>query len=49
MILGDFSASVFIGDQELAEYDVTLSSTLTENRITCWIASEEGKVRFFIK
>ncbi|KAJ8586986.1 hypothetical protein M405DRAFT_935014 [Rhizopogon salebrosus TDB-379] len=43
MILGDFSASVFIGDQELAEYDVTLSSTSTENRITCWIASEEGK------
>ncbi|OAX41473.1 hypothetical protein K503DRAFT_767615 [Rhizopogon vinicolor AM-OR11-026] len=44
MILGDFSASVFFGDQELQEYDVTVDcSTPTVNRITCWIASEEGK------
>ncbi|KAG2145222.1 hypothetical protein DEU56DRAFT_789516 [Suillus clintonianus] len=43
MILGDFSACVFIDDQELLEYDVIVSSTPTENRTTCWIASEEGK------
>lgn len=43
MILGDFSACVFIDDQELPEYDVVVSSTPTENRITCWIASAEGK------
>ncbi|OJA10913.1 hypothetical protein AZE42_08237 [Rhizopogon vesiculosus] len=44
MILGDFSASVFFGDQELQEYDVTVDcSTPTVNKITCWIASEEGK------
>jgi hypothetical protein len=44
MIFGDLSAYVFIEDQELPEYKVIVSSTPTENRITCWIASEEGKV-----
>lgn len=44
MIFGDLSAYVFIDDQELPEYAVVASSTPTENRITCWIASEEGKV-----
>ncbi|KIK48176.1 hypothetical protein CY34DRAFT_798556 [Suillus luteus UH-Slu-Lm8-n1] len=44
MIFGDLSAYVFIIDgQELSEYNVIVSSTPTENRITCWIASEEGK------
>jgi hypothetical protein len=43
MILGDFSACIFIDGQELPEYDVVVSSTPTENRITCWIASAEGK------
>ncbi|KAG1883487.1 hypothetical protein F4604DRAFT_1649415 [Suillus subluteus] len=43
MILGDVSACIFIDDQELPEYDVVVSSTPTENRITCWIASAEGK------
>ncbi|KAG2362807.1 hypothetical protein BDR07DRAFT_1609253 [Suillus spraguei] len=43
MILGDFSACIFIDDEELPEYDVVVSSTPTENRITCWIASVEGK------
>ncbi|KAG2053705.1 hypothetical protein BDR06DRAFT_952546 [Suillus hirtellus] len=43
MIFGDLSAYVFIDDQELPEYAVVASSTPTENRITCWIASEEGK------
>ncbi|KAG1741099.1 hypothetical protein EDB19DRAFT_1908129 [Suillus lakei] len=43
MIFGDLSAYVFIDGQELPEYDVIVSSTPTENRITCWIASEEGK------
>ncbi|KAG1821973.1 uncharacterized protein BJ212DRAFT_1334888 [Suillus subaureus] len=43
MTLGDFSACIFIDDQELPEYDVVVSSTPTENRITCWIASAEGK------
>ncbi|KAG2071798.1 hypothetical protein BDR04DRAFT_1142099 [Suillus decipiens] len=43
MILGDFAARIFIDDQELPEYDVVVSSTPTENRITCWIASVEGK------
>ncbi|KAG0708125.1 hypothetical protein DFH29DRAFT_893071 [Suillus ampliporus] len=43
MIFGDLSACVFIDGQELTEYDVIISSTPTENRITCWIASEEGK------
>lgn len=43
MILGDLSACIFIDDQELPEYDVVVSSTPTENRITCWIASAEGK------
>lgn len=44
MIFGDLSAYVFIDGQELSEYNVIVSSTPTENRITCWIASEEGKV-----
>ncbi|KAG2340660.1 hypothetical protein BDR05DRAFT_966518 [Suillus weaverae] len=43
MILGDFSACIFIDGQELPEYDAVVSSTPTENRITCWIASAEGK------
>ncbi|KAG2145221.1 hypothetical protein DEU56DRAFT_789510 [Suillus clintonianus] len=43
MILGDFSACIIVDGQELPEYDVVVSSTPTENRITCWIASEEGK------
>ncbi|KIK44393.1 hypothetical protein CY34DRAFT_802706 [Suillus luteus UH-Slu-Lm8-n1] len=43
MILGDFSACIFIDDQELPEYDVVVSSTPAENRITCWIPSAEGK------
>ncbi|KAG2070220.1 hypothetical protein BDR04DRAFT_1100448 [Suillus decipiens] len=43
MIFGDLSAFVFIDGQELQEYAVVTSSTPTENRITCWIASEEGK------
>lgn len=43
MIFGDLSAYVFIEGQELSEYNVIVSSTPTENRITCWIASEEGK------
>ncbi|KAG2149021.1 uncharacterized protein EDB93DRAFT_354241 [Suillus bovinus] len=43
MILGDFSACIVIDDQELPEYDVAVSSTPTENRITCWIASTAGK------
>lgn len=43
MIFGDLSAYVFIEGQELPEYNVIVSSTPTENRITCWIASEEGK------
>lgn len=43
MILGDVSACIFIDDQELPEYDVVVSSTPTENRTTCWIASAEGK------
>lgn len=43
MIFGDLSAYVFIDGQELSEYNVIVSSTPTENRITCWIASEEGK------
>ncbi|KAG2366912.1 hypothetical protein BDR07DRAFT_1479688 [Suillus spraguei] len=43
MIFGDLSSFVFIDGQELPEYAVVASSTPTENRITCWIASEEGK------
>ncbi|KAG1814082.1 hypothetical protein EV424DRAFT_1415318 [Suillus variegatus] len=43
MILGDFSACIFMDGQELSEYDVVVSSTPTENRITCWIASAAGK------
>ncbi|KAG1722026.1 uncharacterized protein EDB91DRAFT_226349 [Suillus paluster] len=43
MIFGDFSACVFIDGQDRPEYDVIVSSTPAENRITCWIASEEGK------
>ncbi|KAG0708117.1 hypothetical protein DFH29DRAFT_520454 [Suillus ampliporus] len=43
MILGDFSAGVFIDDKELPEYEVTPSATDSENRITCWIPSEKGK------
>ncbi|KAG2122115.1 hypothetical protein DEU56DRAFT_832831 [Suillus clintonianus] len=43
MIFGDLSACVFVDGEELPEYDVILSTTPTENRITCWIASEEGK------
>jgi hypothetical protein len=46
MILEGVSACIFIDDQELPEYDVVVSSTPTENRITCWIASAEGKVRY---
>ncbi|KAG2121144.1 hypothetical protein BD769DRAFT_1012094 [Suillus cothurnatus] len=43
MIFGDLSACVFVDDQELPEYAAVVSSTPMENRITCWIASEEGK------
>lgn len=43
MILGDFSACIFTDGEELPEYDVVVSSTPTENRITCWIASDAGK------
>ncbi|KAG2087808.1 uncharacterized protein F5147DRAFT_727447 [Suillus discolor] len=43
MILGDFSACIFVDGEELPEYDVVVSSTPTENRITCWIASDAGK------
>ncbi|KAG1863446.1 hypothetical protein C8R48DRAFT_708374 [Suillus tomentosus] len=43
MILGDFSACIFMDGEELPEYDVIVSSTPTENRITCWIASDAGK------
>ncbi|KAG1869518.1 hypothetical protein F4604DRAFT_1773743 [Suillus subluteus] len=43
MIFGDLSAYVFVDDQELPEYAAVVSSTPMENRITCWIASEEGK------
>ncbi|KAG1885291.1 uncharacterized protein F5891DRAFT_1058167 [Suillus fuscotomentosus] len=43
MILGDFSACIFMDGQELPEYDIVVSSTPTENRITCWIASTAGK------
>lgn len=43
MIFGDLSAYVFADGQELPEYAAVVSSTSTENRITCWIASEEGK------
>ncbi|KAG0708118.1 hypothetical protein DFH29DRAFT_893034 [Suillus ampliporus] len=43
MILGDLSACVFIDGEALPEYDVTDSSTPTENRIICWIASAAGK------
>jgi hypothetical protein len=42
------SAYVFIDGQELPEYNVNVSSTPTENRITCWIASEVGK-KFGVK
>ncbi|KAG2344076.1 hypothetical protein BDR05DRAFT_962364 [Suillus weaverae] len=48
MIFGDLSAYVFIEGQELQEYDAVVSSTPMENRITCWIASEEGK-KFGVK
>ncbi|KAG1781080.1 hypothetical protein EV702DRAFT_1077528 [Suillus placidus] len=48
MIFGDLSAYVFIDSQELQEYDAAASSTPMENRITCWIASEEGK-KFGVK
>ncbi|KAG1869519.1 hypothetical protein F4604DRAFT_1926910 [Suillus subluteus] len=43
MIFGDLSAYLFVDGQELPEYAVDVSNTPTENRITCWIASEEGK------
>ncbi|KAG1796657.1 uncharacterized protein HD556DRAFT_1441337 [Suillus plorans] len=43
MILGDFSACIFMDGEELPEYDIVVSSTPTENRITCWIASDAGK------
>ncbi|KAH7906538.1 hypothetical protein BJ138DRAFT_1016033 [Hygrophoropsis aurantiaca] len=40
MIIGDFSACVMVDGVELKEYGVTVDSP---NKITCWIASEEGK------
>ncbi|KAG0708136.1 hypothetical protein DFH29DRAFT_521397, partial [Suillus ampliporus] len=43
IILGDFSAGVFIDNKELPEYDVIISATDSENRTTCWIPSEAGK------
>ncbi|KAG2042456.1 hypothetical protein BDR03DRAFT_943431 [Suillus americanus] len=43
MIFGDLSAYVFVDGQELPEYAAVVSTTSTKNRITCWIASEEGK------
>jgi hypothetical protein len=46
MILGKFSASVFVENKPLTEYQTFKSSTRNENRITCWIASEAGKVQY---
>ncbi|KAG1768900.1 hypothetical protein EV702DRAFT_1271407 [Suillus placidus] len=43
MILGQVSVSVFIDNQPLPEYQVVKYSTLEENIVTCWIASEAGK------
>ncbi|KAH7921590.1 hypothetical protein BV22DRAFT_1122042 [Leucogyrophana mollusca] len=49
MKLGDFSAWVVVDGIEVDEYDVTaVCSSANENKITCWITSEEGKA-FTIK
>ena len=44
MILGQFSASVFVDNKPLPEYKEVKSRMLKENSMTCWIASEAGKV-----
>jgi hypothetical protein len=42
MQLGDFSAHVVVDGKELEEYDVVIDSP---TKATCYVASEEGKVR----
>ncbi|KAG2127490.1 hypothetical protein DEU56DRAFT_820315 [Suillus clintonianus] len=43
MIWGKFSAGVYINDQQLDEFCVTVSNTPSENRLTCWIPSQAGQ------
>ncbi|KAG1739290.1 hypothetical protein EDB19DRAFT_1828867 [Suillus lakei] len=43
MILGQFSASVFIDNEPLPEYKKVESRTAQEHKITCWIPSQAGK------
>ncbi|KAH7907672.1 hypothetical protein BJ138DRAFT_1116488 [Hygrophoropsis aurantiaca] len=43
MRLKDFSACVMVDGVELKEYGVTADHSDPEHKITCWIASEEGK------
>jgi hypothetical protein len=43
MRLGDFEARVEVENVDLEEYDVKVSPDGKE--ATCWIPSEEGKVR----
>ena len=42
MQIGDYTAHVLVDDDELEEHHVELE---TPTRVTCWIASEAGKVR----
>ncbi|KAF9223810.1 hypothetical protein BS17DRAFT_781226 [Gyrodon lividus] len=45
MQLGDFTAHVIVDEKELEEYDVVIDNA---TKVTCWIASEEGK-KFRVK
>lgn len=42
--IANYSAWIEVDGKELSEYDVQYSDNGT--RVTCWIPSEAGKVRF---
>jgi hypothetical protein len=44
MRLLDFSAAIYINNKASLEYQKTESRTPDEIKMTCWIASEQGKV-----
>jgi hypothetical protein len=44
MRLNQFSASVYINNKALLEYKKIESHTPDEIKVSCWIASEQGKV-----
>lgn len=41
MRLGTFTANIIVDGKALEEYDVVSESP---TKVTCWVASEEGKV-----